>query len=598
VRSGKKWGGRENRKYTIGFEKYQQGKLVVRSRIVPHGHLRVGNRVELNSFEGLNNFIMEISGKIVDVIQRKIFPGKIMIGNGRIKRVIPAKKVPEQFILPGCIDAHVHIESSMLTPQQFARLAIRQGTVGVVTDPHEIANVLGVEGIRYMMKDAEKTPMKIKFGIPSCVPATSFETSGAVVGAEEIEIMFKEREDLHLAEMMNYPGVIYDDPEVMKKIAVARKYHRIIDGHAPGVRGKELKKYIDAGITTDHECSDLAEAEEKIHGGMKILIREGSAAKNFETLMPLIDTYPEELMFCTDDSHPDDLAEKHILDMVRRAVNKGYNLWNVLRVATVNPVRFYGLRVGLLQPGDEADFIICNNLKQWKLLAVFLGGQKVFDGVHVLTEKMESPVVNRFDASPVREEDIRVKAIPDKNIRVIMAQEGNLLTGEKIEMPLVKNGLVVSDPGRDILKIVVMNRYNEKVPPEVGFISGFGLQHGALASSIAHDSHNLIAIGTDDREIVHALNGVIREKGGIAVSRGDNIMVLPLPVAGLMSVEEGGIVVKKYQDINNIAKLTGTSLRAPFMTLSFMALLVIPELKIGDRGLFDVRKFGFTDLFV
>ncbi len=541
---------------------------------------------------------MELSGKIVDVLNKKIYSGKLFIEKGIIKKIIPVKKAPDQYILPGCIDAHVHIESSMLTPQQFARLAIRQGTVGVVTDPHEIANVLGVEGIRYMMKDAEKTPLKIKFGVPSCVPATSFETTGAVVGAEEIETLFRERDDLHLAEMMNYPGVIFKDPEVMKKIAVARKYNRIIDGHAPGLRGEELKKYAAAGITTDHECTDLAEAEEKIQRGMKILVREGSAAKNFESLMPLLENHPEALMFCTDDAHPDDLSEKHILDMVRRAVAKGYDLWNVLRAATVNPVRFYGLRVGLLQPGDAGDFIICRDLKDWNLQAVFLDGKKVFDGVHVLTENIESQKVNRFEANVVREEDIRVKVVPDKKIRVITAQEGSLLTGEKIEKPLIRDGLVVSDPGRDILKIVVKNRYNKMAPPAIGFISGFGLQNGALASSIAHDSHNLIATGTDDREIINALNAVIREKGGIAVSREDEVQVLPLPVAGLMSTEEGVIVAKKYQDINKIASLTGTSLRAPFMTLSFMALLVIPELKIGDRGLFDVRKFEFSELWL
>jgi len=541
---------------------------------------------------------MEIFGNIVDVVKKVIFPGKVIIDHGRIKRIVPLEKAPHQFILPGFIDAHVHIESSMLTPQQFACMAIRQGTVGVVTDPHEIANVLGVEGIRYMMRDAEKTPLKIKIGIPSCVPATSFETSGGVIGAEDIEMLFKEQEDLHLAEMMNYPGVIFDDPGVMEKIKTARKYHRIIDGHAPGIRGKELEKYIAAGISTDHECTDLAEAEEKIKRGMKILVREGSAVKNLEALMPLIDRHPGEIMFCTDDSHPDDLAVRHIREMVRRAIKKGCSLWNVLSAATVNPVRFYGLHVGLLQPGDPADFIVCRDLKEWELLAVFLEGKKVFDGLNVLVNNTGSPVVNRFEAGPVREEDLWIKAVPGKNIRVIIAKEGSLMTGEKYEKPAVKEELAVSDPGRDILKIVVMNRYNRSVPPAVGFISGFGLQQGALASSIAHDSHNLIAVGAEDREIVNALNAVIREKGGIAVSRKGEIKVLPLPVAGLMSAEEGIKVAKNYQDINKIAHLTETSLQEPFMTLSFMALLVIPELKISDRGLFDVRKFGFTKLFV
>ncbi len=541
---------------------------------------------------------MEISGNIVDIEKKKIFPGKIIAENGIIIKIIPEKEVPEQFILPGFVDAHVHIESSMLVPQQFARLAIRQGTVGVVTDPHEIANVLGVEGIRYMMEDAEKSPLKIKFGVPSCVPATPFETSGAVIGAGEIESLFRERKDLHLAEMMNYPGVIFRDREVMKKIEAAWKYHRIIDGHAPGVRGEDLEKYVEAGISTDHECTDLAEAEEKIRRGMKILIREGSAAKNFEILAPLISRYPEEVMFCTDDSHPDDLAEKHIRDMVRRAVRKGHDLWNVLQAAVVNPVKFYGLEVGLLRRGDPADFIVCRDLKEWDLLEVYIEGTRVYDGEKVLTGTTGTGIINRFEAEPLREEDLVVMAVRGKDIRVITVREGSLLTGEKVVKPLVKEGIVVSDPDRDILKIVVVNRYDKTAPVAVGFVSGFGMRQGALASSISHDSHNLIAVGTDDREIVAALNGVIGEKGGIAVARQGEVTVLPLPVAGLMSTEEGLVIAEKYRNINAVAHITGTTLQAPFMTLSFMALLVIPELKIGDRGLFDVRKFGFTDLFV
>jgi adenine deaminase len=486
----------------------------------------------------------------------------------------------------------------MLTPVRFAELAIKQGTVGVVTDPHEIANVLGVAGIKYMVDEAERTALKIKFGIPSCVPATPFETSGAEIGSDAIEELFREDTRFHLAEMMNYPGVIYGDKEVMKKIEAARRYGRIIDGHAPGVRGAELKKYVKAGVVTDHECTDLSEAREKIGQGMKILIREGSAAKNFEELVPLVEEYPDEVMFCTDDSHPDDLAERHINDMVRRAVEKGYDLWDVLKAVIINPAGLYGLNTGLLRKGDAADMIVVEDLKEFRVKEVYLDGVRVYDGKDVKSGIPGGKEPNRFVADPVNVKDIAVKWERGRNMRVIVAKDGSLVTGESIEEAKIEGERVVSDPERDILKIVVMNRYSKGKKPVTGFINGFGMKSGAIASSIAHDSHNIVAVGVEDDDIVSAMNAVIAAGGGIAVSAGGDAEVMSLPVAGLMTNEEGEVVAKRYKEINEIAERTGTDLRAPFMTLSFMALLVIPELKIGDKGLFDVRKFSFTELFV
>ena len=570
---------------------------------------------------------MELSGKIVDVRNKRIYPGRLFIEEGIIKKIHPEKNVPDRYILPGFVDAHVHIESSMLTPVAFGKLAVRHGTTAVVADPHEIANVLGMEGIRYMTEQGKKSVIKIKYGIPSCVPATSFETSGAEISAKEIETLFRESEDYHLAEMMNFPGVIEKVPEVMKKIEVAKKYHRIIDGHAPGLMGEALKKYVEAGIMTDHECSTLEEAREKIALGMYILIREGSAAKNLEALMPLLDEAPDKVMFCTDDAHPDDLSERHIRHSVLRCLEKGYDFWHVLRAASINPVEFYGLKMGLLQENDPADFVVCDDLKELKIQEVYINGEKVFDGTNVLVDTPGSPVINRFEAEKIDPADLSISYREGKNLRVIGATDGSLFTNKLIMEPSVesfsslnrsssdsrsemyqdnrnevKDKLAtlqaVPDIKRDLLKIVVLNRYTKKAHPVVGFIHGFGLKEGALASSIAHDSHNLIAVGTNDGEIVTAMNAVIEVKGGIAVTSKGHTDVLPLPVAGLMTTEDGEKVAEKYRQLNRLVQEAGSPLQAPFMTLSFMALLVIPELKIGDRGLFDVNKFDFTELWV
>ena len=535
----------------------------------------------------------EISGKIVDIKRERIYEGTIVIGEGRIVEIREEKTGRGEFILPGFVDAHVHIESSMLTPVEFGRMALRKGTVGVVADPHEIANVLGTGGIRYMIRESERTPLKVRYGIPSCVPATEFETSGARIEAEEIEQLFKEYPEVHLAEMMNYPGVIHRDPKVMRKIEVARKYDRIVDGHAPGVRGEMLMRYIEAGIRTDHECMTLEEAEEKIALGMHILIREGSAAKNFSALHPLIDRYPDKVMFCTDDIHPDDLMVGHIDTMVRRALEEGHNLWKVLKAAGKNAKEFYRLPIGMLQVGDPADLLIVDNLKSLEIKGVFVNGERIED---VGEEDGRNDQPNRFKRKRIEEKDLVVRAEGEK-IHVITAEDGSLYTKTVKESAKIVNGEVVCDTERDLLKIVVVNRYEEGTTPAVGFIKGFGMQIGAIATSIAHDSHNVIGIGANKKDLKEALEAVIEKRGGMAFVTGGKKKVLPLPVAGLMSEGRGERVAEDYRELNRLVQEAGSGMKAPFMTLSFMALLVIPELKIGDKGLFDVKEFKFKNLF-
>lgn len=543
---------------------------------------------------------MEIKGNLVNVKLRKIYPVKIYIENKKIKKITHLPEGAQlPFILPGFVDAHVHIESSMLTPVNFGKLAVRHGTVGVVADPHEIANVAGIPGIEYMMDNAAAAPVKIRFGVPSCVPATPLESGGAALGIKEVNYLLQKHPEMHLAEMMNYPGVINEDPEVIGKIGTAKRMKRIIDGHAPGLTGKDLRKYVKKGIETDHECATLPEALEKASLGMNILIREGSAAKNFDALIPLIKEYPNQVMFCTDDAHPDELLQKHIRNLVLRAWKKGYDFWDVLRAATVNPVEYYKLNIGLLREGDPADFIVCSTLENLYLEEVFLEGKKVW-GENSETEKTSRKAwQGSFPVTGIKEKDLKINQPGRKQLQVILAQEGSLLTGRLLAEPLLSEDKdeVISDPSRDILKIVVINRYVDGLKPALGFVRGFGLSKGAMASSIAHDSHNLIAVGVEDKDIVAAVNRVIHSKGGIAVSGPEGTMVLPLPVAGLMSEEDGEVVAEKYKALTRQVQRYGSHLHAPFMTLSFMALLVIPELKIGDKGLFDVNRFVYTDLW-
>lgn len=536
-----------------------------------------------------------ITGQLVDVVAGKMFPGKVKVKDGKILSVTPVEVAENQFILPGLIDAHVHIESSMLVPAEFARLAVVHGTTATVSDPHEIANVLGMEGIDFMINNGNLTPFKFHFGAPSCVPATVFESSGAVINASQIDKLLQRNDICYLSEMMNFPGVIFGDQEVHQKLAFAKQHNKPVDGHAPGLDSENIKKYADAGITTDHECTTISEAIEKINAGMHILIREGSAARNFEALAPLLATHPGKVMFCSDDKHPDDLVTGHINLLIKRALRAGYDEMAVIRACTLNPVRHYKLTSGLLQPGDPADIVTVDNLAGFNIQKTFINGILVASEGKSLLQSYKDESPNRFLATPATASDIEVVGGEGK-MKVIQAFDGALVTEKFLADPVLSNGKVVSDVATGIMKITVINRY-EPSKPAVAFIRGFGLQRGAMASTVAHDSHNIICIGTNDADMVSVINCLIAHKGGIAVTDGQSLDVLSLPVAGLMTGIDGYEVAEKYENINKKALALGGPLKAPFMTLSFMALLVIPELKLSDKGLFDGIRFSFTELF-
>lgn len=547
----------------------------------------------------------EIHGNVVDIESRKIFEGVVHIEDEHISKIeyVGPRKAELPYILPGFVDAHIHIESSMLMPRAFARMAVRQGCVGVVADPHEIANVLGVAGIEFMLEDSSKVNFHVCMMAPSCVPATSFETSGASLDASVLDELLK-RDDIYgLGEMMNYPGVLFGDPDVMKKLEVARKSGKPIDGHAPGLRGEDAQKYVSAGISSDHECTTLEEANERTEMAQYVLVREGSSAKDFEALWPLIDSHPKYTMLCSDDKHPDDLLLGHINKLVSRAIQNGASLWNSLIVACINPVEHYRMPIGCLRDGSQADFIVVDDINTMDVLATYIKGKCVYhrvDGKDTYPELYidETPyehLPNRFDATPLRLEQIQQRAEGDC-IRVIGLKDGDLYTSELFETPKVENGLAISDIDRDILKVVVVNRYSpDKV--SVGFIKGFELKGGAIASTIAHDSHNLIAVGTNDDDILAAINHLIEVKGGIDICYNGELLDLDLPVAGLMSDKNGEEVAARYSELCQFLRDRGCPLHAPFMSLSFMSLLVIPQLKLGDRGLFDSQNFRFVTLF-
>ncbi|MEA5572301.1 adenine deaminase [Calothrix sp. UHCC 0171] len=537
-----------------------------------------------------------VSGNIVDVLHKTIFPGTVVIVDGKIQAIVREEgKQYHQYLLPGFIDAHVHIESSMLVPTEFARLATVHGTVAVVSDPHEIANVLGLAGVRFMLANAAQTPLKIAFGAPSCVPATEFETAGAKLTAREIRELFQQDGISYLSEVMNVPGVLAGTTEVMAKIRIAQEFGLPVDGHAPGLRGEDVRSYAAAKITTDHECSTLAEALDKLAVGMKIIIREGSAAKNFEALHSLINSHPSQCMFGSDDKHPDDLVKGHINELVRSLVALGYDVMKVLQIACVNPVLHYNLNVGLLQVGDAADLIVVNNLREFEVLSTYCKGILVAKAGKALISSVPVTPINNFTATEKQTTEFRIPA-QGTTVRVISAFDGQLMTEEKILPAQIQNGEVIADIENDVLKITVVNRY-QNTPPAVALIHNFGFKRGAIASSVAHDSHNIVAVGASDREICAAVNAVIRVQGGIAVVEGNSVQVLPLPVAGLMSAADGYEVAKQYAHLDAWAKRLGTTLSAPFMTLAFMALLVIPDLKLSDRGLFSGKDFKFVSLW-
>jgi adenine deaminase len=539
--------------------------------------------------------ILEIKANYVDIFNQKTYPALVQVVEGKISQVLSLPGPCDGYILPGFVDAHVHIESSMLVPTEFARLAVVHGTVATVSDPHEIANVLGLDGVRFMLQNAGQTPFKFAFGAPSCVPATTFETAGAAISPAEIAQLFAEEGIKYLAEMMNWPGVLYHDQMVYEKIGIAQRFGRPIDGHAPGLRGEQARAYASAGISTDHECFARDEALDKLACGMKILVREGSAAKNFDALVGLLPQHWAQMMFCSDDKHPDSLVDGHLDQLARRAVRAGVDVYQVLRVACANPVAHYGLPVGLLRPGDPADFIVVDDLRDFRVRQTWIGGLLVAEEGRSLLPPVPVVPVNRFRARPVAGADFQVRAAGPR-LRAIEALDGELITRQVLVPATVADGLAVADPSRDLLKLAVVNRY-APAPPAVAFIRNFGLRAGALASSVAHDSHNIVAVGCDDDALARAVNLVIGAQGGIAACHGPDERVLPLPVAGLMSAADGYQVARDYSALDQMAKAMGSGLRSPFMTLSFMALLVIPALKLSDLGLFDGEKFSFVDLF-
>lgn len=539
---------------------------------------------------------MQLFGQIVDIRNRRIFSGVVTVIDGKISAIEPAEHEESQYILPGFIDAHIHIESSLLVPSEFAPLAVVHGTVATISDPHEIANVLGVAGVEFMIENGKQSPLKFHFGAPSCVPATGFETAGAEINADAIRELMDSPDIYYLAEMMNYPGVLHDDPEVLQKLHWAKLSGKPLDGHAPGLRGAAVKKYINAGISTDHECFTYEEALEKLQLGMKVIIREGSAAKNFDALIELAHEYYERLFFCSDDKHPDDLLLGHINDLCARAVAKGVDVFKVLQMACLNPVAHYKMNVGTLQPNDPADFIIVEDLIQFKVKATYINGNLVAQNGEAQLPKIHIETPNNFNCSPKTVADFAVKSSA-KTIRVIEALEGQLITNELHLPATLKSGQLCANPEQDILKLAVVNRYAD-APVAVAFIKNFGLKSGAIASSVAHDCHNIVAVGASDEALCRAVNLLIAQQGGLAAVSAENELVLPLPVAGIMSDQDGVQVAAQYQALDAMAKELGSNLKAPYMTLSFMALLVIPDLKLSDKGLFSGNAFAFVDLEV
>ncbi|WP_158839225.1 adenine deaminase [Polaribacter sp. L3A8] len=537
---------------------------------------------------------MIVQGNIVDIQNKRIYKGEVEVINGKISSIKEVNHHQENYILPGFIDAHIHIESSMLVPSEFAKIAVKHGTVATVSDPHEIANVLGVKGVEFMIENGKKVPLKFNFGAPSCVPATSFESAGAIIDADDIKLMMENPDIKYLAEMMNYPGVLFDDAEVLKKIEHAKNNNKPVDGHAPGLRGDDVTKYIAAGISTDHECFSYDEALEKLQKGMKVIIREGSAAKNFEALIDLLPTHFENMMFCSDDKHPDDLLLGHINQLCERAVAKGIDVFKVLQAACINPIKHYNLDVGFLQKGDDADFILVDSLEKFNVLETYINGELVAKNGESFVESVPFEVLNNFNTDKKEVSEFRFDSSSEK-IRVIEALDGELVTNQIEAASLIVDGNLISNTKTDVLKMTVVNRYKNDTPA-IAFIKNFGLKEGAIASSVGHDSHNIIAVGVSDEDICRAVNLIIENRGGVCAVNAREEKIVSLPVAGIMSDLSAEEIGRSYAALDTMAKEMGSKLRAPYMSLSFMALLVIPSLKLSDKGLFDGTSFKFTSL--
>lgn len=541
--------------------------------------------------------ISSVEGNIVDIHTESIYSAKIIIKDGAIIEIAKNNNQYKNYILPGFVDAHVHIESSLLTPARFAQAAVSHGTIAAVSDPHEIANVCGLQGIKFMIESGNSVPLYFSFGAPSCVPSTEFETNGAKIDAKKIKILFDSYNLKYLSEVMNYPDVINRETEVLQKIQIAKSRGRKIDGHAPNLMGPMLKTYASFGISTDHECTNVEEAKEKISNGIKILIREGSAARNFDALASLIDSYPDDVMLCTDDLHPDILLKFHIDELIRRGLKMGLNLFKLLRASSLNPIYHYGLPAGLLRVNDSADFITVNNLYEFIVLQTWIKGLPVYDNGKVNFNPNTLRKINNFHAKPITADQLSIK-IESQKINVINILEDQLITLRTIENAKIINGHAVCDPDEDILKLVVVNRYVERTDPSVAFVKNFGLKDGAIASSISHDSHNIIAVGSNDQDLLSAINILINSKGGLVFCRGADCTILELEIAGLMTQKPAIEVAIQLSKLNELIHNYGSHLKAPFMTLSFLSLIVIPHLKLSDKGLFDVDKFSFTELFV
>ena len=557
---------------------------------------------------------MKYKGHIVDVTTRSIFDGEVTVEDGVIDSVVPCSGVGADapYFLPGFIDSHVHIESSMMVPAEFARVAVEQGTIGVVADPHEIGNVLGKEGVEFMINSGRHIRFNFCFGAPSCVPScgTDIETSGATLDANDIEELMSRGDIGYLAEMMNFPGVLSGDKEVMAKIAAAKRHGKPIDGHAPGLLGEERRLYAAAGISTEHECATLDEARACAEAGMIVQIREGSAAKNYDALIPLLKEYPDQVMFCTDDCHPDDLIRGHINRIVARALKDGYDLWDILQAVCVTPQRHYHLSWGLLRDGDAANFIAVSNLSpNFRVLLTVVKGKEVYNCnsfLSTIRSQMKSVnnqmaildnYPNRFLAKPITAADISLPITSGGRVRIIHAYDGSLLTkGE--EVMVTGNPLVDSRYAwGEVQKIVVYNRYKINARPVTGLIRGFGIKEGAMAASIAHDCHNIVAIGSKDEYIVKAINRVVEMKGGLVAMAGDEMTDVALPIAGLISPLGGHEIAYRSSLLRDTIRKSGCTLHAPFITMAFMCLPVIPELKLTDRGLFDFHSWSFVNTF-
>ena len=539
---------------------------------------------------------LKVAGNLIDIITKESYPAVLGIRSGKIISVQRDEKLRcEHYLIPGFVDSHVHVESSMLCPYEFSKMAVSHGTLGALCDPHEIANVLGKKGIDYMIENGRDAPCRLYFGAHSCVPATPFESSGASLKGEDISLLFDTHKLYHLAEVMNVPGVLDGDLQLLQKIGEAKKRAKKIDGHAPGLSGDELARYVAAGIDSDHECTSYGEGLEKLKHGMKVSIREGSAAKNFDALIDLIEVFPNSVMFCSDDIHPDDLARGHINSLVKRALDRKFCLYDVLRAASLNPTRHYGLDLGLLQCGDRADFLVVRDLDSLELVRAYLGGEVVYESGRVSSETRKHEVLNNFSRSPIEADSLRIEVPKAKELRVIAIEDGQLYTRKEKHKPLLRDGIVEADLDRDLLLLAVLSRYSD-APASLALAKNMGLQRGTIASSIAHDSHNIIAIGTSRKDIARAINLIVESRGGISAVEGEEEMLLALPIAGLMSDGDGVSVAREYEAIDAFAKKLGAKPKSPFMTLSFLALPVIPELKLSDRGLFDAEKRDFVPL--